>query len=461
MSFSPQLADIRFGCGLSPVHASPASVEEMLNGVSGPDIIAERFPIENFETFNGRIRRADELFRQRREAKEKDEKRRIGEEIRDLNRAAAQAAPRWVASSFLRWAHTPAAFRERLVAFWTDHFTAVGKSGTMKYANAAYVESAIRPNVGGSFADLLFATTTHPVMMEYLDQRTSVGPNSRAASRNKKLNGLNENLAREVMELHTLGVDGPYTQDDVRELAELLTGITYSSADGGMVYLENRAEPGAETILGQRYSDEASLDTIRSALADIAIHPATAAHIARKLAVHFVSDTPDPALVAHVETRFIDTGGDLLAVYAALLEHPAAWDPTLANVKPAVDFMASGFRALAIPEEPLATMKFHLIRNRLMAPLAFMGQPWLAPSGPNGWPEEDSAWVNPQGLSARLRWAIAIPRQVCPDLPDPRVFVDTALGPYVTESVRFAARAAESQPEAIGLVLCSPAFQRR
>lgn len=460
MSFSPQLADIRFGCGLSPVHASPPSVDAMLAGIAGPDIMAERFPVEDFEAFNLRVLRMHDLDRQRRAAKEKEQKRAFTDQIRLNNRDTIRTQGAWAASMFLRWAHTETGFRERLVAFWADHFTAVGKGAVLEFGSAIYVESAIRPHVGGTFADLLYATTTHPIMMSYLDQLNSAGPNSPAVAKNNRLHGLNENLAREVMELHTLGVGGPYTQDDVRQLAELLTGITYRP-DKGVVFAQGWAEPGAETVLGRTYSQDPGLDTIRAVLTDLAIHPATAAHVARKLAVHFVSDTPDPDLVSHITARFIETGGDLPSVYAALLEHPAAWDPQLANVKPAFDFMASTCRALAIPEEPMATMEYPKFRTRFFAPMAFMGQPWLAPNGPDGWPEEDSAWVNPQGLSARLRWAIAIPQHVCPDLPDPRAFVDTALGPYVTEPVRFAARAAESQPEAIGLVLCSPAFQRR
>lgn len=460
MSFSPALADIRFGCGLSPVHASPPTAEAMLEGVTGPDEAAARYPVEDFATFSTRLVARADLDLQRKKMKDKAQKQELNDRIRALNRDTFRAQRDWAGSTFLRWAHGPSGFRERLVSFWTDHFTAVGKTVILEYGNASYVESAIRPNISGSFADLLFATTTHPVMMSYLDQLTSAGPNSPAVARNNRVHGLNENLAREVMELHTLGVDGPYTQDDVRQLAELLTGITYRPRKG-LVFVRDWAEPGAETVLGHTYSEDASLDTVRDALTGLATHPATARHIARKLAVHFVSDTPDPDLVAHVEARFNATGGDLAQVYAALLEHPAAWDPALANVKPAFDFMGSAFRALAIPEEPMTTMTFPLFRTRFFAPLAFMGQPWLSPSGPNGWPEEDSAWVNPQSVSARLRWAIAIPQHVCPDLPDPRVFVDSALGPFVTEPVRFAAGAAESRSEAIGLVLCAPAFQRR
>ena len=333
-------------------------------------------------------------------------------------------------------------------------------SALLRYASSSFVESAIRPHVAGTFADMLIAATTHPVMMDALDQLRSAGPNSPIVAKRGRVQGLNENLAREVMELHTLGVDGPYTQADVRELAKLLTGITYRPRLG-TVYLKDWAEPGAETVLGQTYSAEPSIDNVHAALTDLAQHPATARHLARKLAVHFVSDSPDPDLVAHIEARYTATKGDLMATYAAMLDHPAAWDPRPANVKPPLDFMASAFRALAMQDEPIGSMPFPHLRLRIFVPLSLMGQPWRAPIGPDGWPEDDAAWVTPQSVSARMRWAMEAPQRFCPDLPDPRDFVDSALGPFVTEPVRFAARAAESRSEAIGLVLSAPAFQRR
>ena len=460
LSFSPDLAEIRFGCGLSPVIAAPVSTEAMLQGLTGPDDMADRFPIEGFDAYTGRIIEIRRLVREIREVKGQEARAPLRERRRAAMREASHNRGLWAAHSMLRWAHTPTGFRERLVAFWADHFTVTGKTDVMRYANAAYVESAIRPHVAGSFADMLFAAATHPVMLDFLDQTHSAGNNSEAVALANGVQGMNENLAREVLELHTLGVGGPYSQQDVREFAELLTGITFRPPEG-LKFFENWAEPGAETVLGKTYTEAASLDTIREALTDLALHPATAAHVARKLAVHFVSDTPEPELVSHIEARYLETGGDLLQVSGALLEHPAAWDPRPANVKPPFDFMASAFRALALPEKPIAALPFNRFRLRVFVPLSLMGQPWGEPSGPDGWPEEDAAWITPQSLSARLRWAIDAPQGMVRNLPDPRDFVDQALGSFATEPVRFAASAAESRPEAIGLVLCAPAFQRR
>jgi len=331
----------------------------------------------------------------------------------------------------------------------------------LAFATVPYVEEAIRPRINGSFADLLIAATLHPLMLHFLDQAGSVGQDSRAAKRSKKLKGLNENLAREVLELHTLGVDGPYSQTDVRQLAKLFTGLSYSR-ELKFRFRPGYAEPGAETVLGRTYGgDPATLEPVRRALRDLATHPATARHIASKLAVHFVSDTPDPALVQHIEGRFIDTGGDLMAVCGALLEHPSAWKPTLSNVKPPTDFIASACRALAPATDQIEALNAVTIRRLFLNPLTLMGQIWNRPNGPDGWAEEDTAWVTPQGISARLHWALNVPQKLRPTLPDPRDFVVNALGSFAPQPVQFAAKAAESKSDAIGLILAAPAFQRR
>lgn len=460
MTIPTDLPDIRFGCGLSPALAPSATLQDLLDGVSGPDVMAKRFPIAQFDTLLPGIIEMVQLRREQKQAgtARKDE---IEQLIRSNNRQMQDDHVRWVGQALMRWTQTGQGLRERLAAFWADHFSAMGMTSVLFSAGATYAEDAIRPNLNGNFADLLIATTTHPLMLHFLDQNASVGPQSPAATRGNGLRGLNENLAREVLELHTLGVGGPYSQEDVRQLAELFTGLSFD-LKAGFRFRPGFAEPGPETVLGQSYGgDPASLEPIRAVLRDLAVHPATATHIARKLAVHFVSDDPEPGLVAHVAARWRDTGGDLIAVYAALVEHPAAWDPELRNVKPPADYVASACRALAVTPERMSELPPNLLRRTFMRPLALMGQPWQRPGGPDGWPEADTAWITPQALSMRLRWAMTAPRTLRPDLPDPRDFVTVALGSFANDSVRFAAGAAETRPEAIGLVLASPAFQRR
>jgi uncharacterized protein (DUF1800 family) len=314
--------------------------------------------------------------------------------------------------------------------------------------------------VSGKFADLLRACVTHPLMLHYLDQNTSAGPNSRAAQRPDRQRGLNENFAREVLELHTLGVGGPYTQNDVHELAKLLTGLA-GTRDYSFKFRRNMAEPGAETVLGRSYGGPPGLGPIHAVLADLALHPATAAHIARKLAVHFVSDTPPPDLIEDLQETYLGSGGDLMTCYAALLHHPASWTMNAPNIRPPDELVGAALRAMAVKPEMMEALRPAQIRRLLLTPMRLMGQAWQQPAGPDGWPEDDGAWITPQGIAARLDWAVNAPAQLRPDLPDPRNFVHDALGPNPPADVVFAASAAETRADAIGLVLCAPAFQRR
>lgn len=460
MSFDPTLSETRFGCGLSPDIAPPGSVNEMLEGVAGPDLIATRYGIEDFDAFRSRLLDARRLRREFRNAKGTDKEQAARQARRALAQQTRKAALGWMRQSMLRRARTPAGFRERLVFFWADHFSARGKASLMKYATAPYIETALRPHLSGRFEDLLIAAVTHPLMLNYLDQDRSIGPNSQLAKRKPTGLGLNENLAREILELHSLGVDAGYTQKDVRQLAEALTGLSWRGKDEQQ-FFPNRAEPGAEVVLGKWYGAQAgSLDDIHNILRDLARHPATTAHIARKLAVHFVSDRPAPALVAHIEAAFLETRGDLLAVYRAMLEHPDAWTPEGANIKQPVAYVGSALRALGVQESDVKAWNTRHTMRHLGAPMHVMGQPWEKPAGPDGWPEEDAQWGTPQGLAARLQWALQVPELLGREAPDPRAFVQVALGSAAPERVRFAAEAAENRREGIALVLMSPAFQR-
>ncbi|MDJ0823629.1 MAG: DUF1800 domain-containing protein [Paracoccaceae bacterium] len=459
MRFDPVLAEIRFGCGLSPFVPAPESVEALLAGLTAPDVVAERFPVETFEAFLPRVREVGRLRQIRRANRGTAEDDDAREAIQRLNQAARVESFKWMAAHIARRVETTAPLRERMAFFWADHFTATGKDSVLRRASSPYLESAIRPNMTGTFEDLLFEAVTHPLMVHYLDQAFSMGPNSQRA-KVKKGRGLNENLAREVLELHTLGVDGPYTQTDVTELAELFTGLTHNFQKQGRAFNPNLSEPGTQTILGKTYGPDGAMRDIRRVLRDLARHPATARHIARKLAVHFVSDTPDPALVDDLTAVYRDTGGELMPLYRALLTHPASWDTDQPNVKQPFDFVTSALRALAVPPEvylPLPERRFRVLFER---PMVGMGHVWDKPDGPDGLPEEDSAWITPQGLAARLQWSMIVPQQLVPDLPDPRDFVRQALGRRATATLEFAAAAAESRADGIGIVLASPAFQR-
>ncbi|WP_323780232.1 DUF1800 domain-containing protein [Thalassovita sp.] len=466
MTFDPILAEKRFGYGLSPRLAAPDSVADILTRLQEPDEIAVRFQVEPFSQFRDRMHRAQSIRKEFRELRGTEAGKALQKQLKLVKKDARQQHRHWLVQTMLRRSWTRDGFRERLAAFWADHFTAQGKAGLLKRGTTPYIEEAIRPHLSGRFADLLYATTTSPLMLHYLDQENSMGPDSRRAQKRGIKAGLNENLARELLELHTLGVGAPYSQGDVRQLAELLTGLTYSAQDGTK-FRKDFAEPGSETVLGKTYGgDQPGLDDIRAVLEDLAAHPATAHHIASKLAVHFVSDTPDPELVRVLEQRYRDTGGDLTQVYDALLTHPAAWQPEPSNIKLPDEFIASTMRALAIDPQVFSAIEDgdqhekHVIRL-FLKPLQLMGQPWQAPLGPDGWAEEDDAWLTPQGLSARIDWAMSAPAKMRNPLPDPRHFVTDALGRWAPEPVRFAAKAAENRRVGVALILASPAFQRK
>lgn len=452
MTVSESLVAFRFGVGLPLTPATPRDGPAMLAALAGPDGMADRWPIAGMAVL---APLAQEIARGKPAAKRDKtlEARLIGisDQIMELGRAALRATLARALDS-----HDP--FRERLVWFWADHFTVV--SGGRDDAARAYalVEDAIRPNLTRPFAEMLTAVTFHPAMLAYLDQTRSVGPNSREGQR--KGLGLNENLARELLELHTLGVGGAYGQDDVRQLAELLTGLTYTPRRGGFEFDSRRAEPGAETVLGQSY-DGKGLDPIRSALADLSRHPDTARHLAGKLAVHFLSDEPEPALVAALAKVWTDSGGDLGQVMAALVSHPAAWAPTAAKVRQPWEFVVAGLRALGVTGAEVAGWGDDALEANVLAPLRAMGQPWKAPRGPDGWPERGEAWITPQGLAARIDWAMTRPQHLRPSLPLPVDLARTALGDRISDAVQKAAERAENRAEGVGLVLSAPEFNRR
>lgn len=459
MAFDPELAEIRFGCGLSPQYAPPESKQSLLSALQGPDDMAQRYEIAGITQGLEAAQGFGKLRKAARKAVGTSQEKQAEQAFKAYRRAHMQQRYIWFRQLLQRQIHTREGFRERLTLFWADHFTAQGKNRALRPLAYGYVESSIRPYIAGRFEDLLISAVTSPLMLHYLDQFRSRGGQSPLSQRQGK-GGLNENLAREILELHTLGVDGPYDQGDVRQLAELLTGLSYR-IDTGFVFDRRLVEPGSETVMGKSYGGaEPDLEAILQALRDLARHPATARHLAWKLAVHFTRDDPRPDLVADLAGAYRDSEGDLMQVYDTLLSHPQAWTAELANVKPPFDFVASACRAFG-GEAALAEWDQKALRQGLIAPMRLMGQHWQASPGPDGWDEADRAWITPQGLSARLRWAMAVPNRLVKQLPDPVQFARSCLGERMDTRVEFVASAAETRAEAIGLVLTSPAFQRR
>ena len=457
MSFDPTLAATRFGIGLSPVVEPIWDPADMLEQLAGTDTVADRLPIPGFAATVPSVLhlvQGNAAWRDALGTAQEDAARQM---VRQNTRDQLAVQQRNTLTTLARAVVSPDGLRERLTLFWADHFTVIARGGPYRHMVAPYIADAIRPHVAGRFGDMVKAVVTHPMMLTYLEQSRSLGPNSRAGQQNGR--GLNENLGRELLELHLVGAQGGYDQTDVTEMAELLTGLTYAPTEG-VTYKANRAEPGAEVVMGRRYGAEASLATVEAALDDLARRPETAAHVAHKLAVHFVSDTPDPDLVAALRQSFLDTGGDLLAVTATLLDHPAAWAPQRVKVRQPFVFVAASLRALGVRADRITSLSQRDFTRHFAKPLALMGQPWERPIGPDGWAETAGTWITPQALAGRITWAMTSPAAFVDALPDPRAFVATAVGPVAPAELTFAAAAAESLSDGIGLVLTSPAFQR-
>ncbi|MEM0976041.1 MAG: DUF1800 domain-containing protein [Pseudomonadota bacterium] len=353
-------------------------------------------------------------------------------------------------------------YEERLVQFWADHFTLSFSQLESLTFTHFFIEEAIRPHISGYFSDMLKASTKHPAMLFYLDQTTSMGPNSFIAKR-RPGRGLNENLAREVLELHSLGVGGGYSQADVTELAKLFTGLSARRSDLAFEFRPALEEPGAETVLGRRYGGGAgaSVKDIDAVLDDLSVHPETARHIARKLAVHFVSDTPSDELVADLAALYRLKDGYLPDLYRALAAHPEARRHFGAKAKPPFDFVVSGLRALGVTGSDVLQMDLRLMRRAITEPMDRMGQPWRRPPGPDGWPEEFSAWITPQGVAERVNWALNAPKLFGLTEVDPLEVATRALGELASDNLIWAAPKAETRAQGVALVLASPEFNRR
>ncbi|HUA54247.1 MAG TPA: DUF1800 domain-containing protein [Candidatus Sulfotelmatobacter sp.] len=342
---------------------------------------------------------------------------------------------------------------ERLVQFWSNHFTVSvrGKPFVLGIPGA-YEREAIRPHVLGRFEDMLRAVVEHPAMLVYLDNWLSVGPDSIGGRRRNK--GLNENLAREIMELHTLGVDGGYTQADVTTFAKVLTGWTVtplrSGDPGHFRFMPQIHEPGDKVILGRPYAEggKAEGDAV---LRDLAHHPSTARFIATKLARHFIADDPPPDAVDRLARRFQETGGDLGAVTRTLVALPEAWPKTPNKIKTPNELVISAFRALGgAPEEPL----------RLVQSLAVLEQPTFSAPSPAGWPDKASDWIGPEAAMKRIEWVHVLATR-WPREDSPITLASDVLGDGVAPTTSFAFEHAASARDGVAYVLLSPEFQRR
>lgn len=451
------IAVTRFGLGARPgeIDAARADPQGWLaaqirpKGADQPGAAPERSG-ERFREFRAyqRDRAADKQAGQARSA---------------VSTMARQAVRRDAGADFLARARlgatTPAGFRERWALFWANHFTVSANKLATAALAGPFEEEAIRPHGFGRFEDLLAASSSHPAMLIYLDQAKSIGPGSEAARLRPpgaKARGLNENLAREIMELHTVGVEAAYTQTDVTEFARAMTGWSVEApgapgdGDGAFQFHERAHEPGARTIMGRRYAEDGAAQA-RAVLKDLAANPHTAHHLALKIARHFVGDEPPSSLVDRLRRTYVETGGQLGEVAKTLIASPEAWDPAPAKFKTPYEFLLSSWRAADQAPSDIAAI----------APeMTAMGQkPFSAPS-PKGWPEEAAVWCAPDAVVKRMTWSERFALQATGDR-NPVRLADNALGARLTAPVARTIARAETRPEGFSILLMSPEFQRR
>ncbi|MEM8792553.1 MAG: DUF1800 domain-containing protein [Pseudomonadota bacterium] len=454
------LASVRFGYGLNPRRRGPRDAADLLAGLEEGARAGLLVSSLGYQQRADQVIEAGRASREMRQAAKRagrDVSKAERKKLKEANSKVARELRREDVRNLLTQRVNGDGMFERLCSFWADNFTVgAGKPGFRRVI-PAYEYHVIRPRIMGSFREMLHAVVQNPSMLIYLDQANSIGPKSLKGRRSKK--GLNENLARELLELHTLGVSGPYTQEDVRQLALLLTGFTIDRETGKHRFDRDMAEPGYKHILGKSYGGPRPLPRhVFAFLDDLARHPATAEHLARKLATHFISDTPPEDLVRHIAAAYRESDGYLPAVYAAMLEHPGAWEGPLGKVKQPVDYVVAILRATG--QDPMSFDD--KVTDRLYDWMRKQNQPLWAPSGPDGWPEGANHWITSPSLSGRFQLAARVAQQLARRLElDPRVFARETLGSSLQPVTEFAVGAAETREDGFALVFASPEFNRR
>lgn len=370
-------------------------------------------------------------------------------------------------------ATTTRPFMERMQLFWANHFTVSLAKGSTRGLVGAFERDAIRPHIAGRFEDLLVASTTHPAMLRYLDNTQSAGPHSRVvalasrraerAGETPRITGINENLAREVLELHTLGAESArastlpangkasYTQADVTAFAAVLSGwrVGLNEDDSAGLFNADWHEPGAKTVLGKRYPE--GPDALKMVLHDLARHPATARFVSTKLARHLVADEPPPALVDRLTATYLRTDGQLSEVYRELVASPEAWSPHAAKLKTPEEFVLSGVRVFSIGERDAIGVGQAIVG---------LGQKIQSAPSPAGWSDRADDWLGPDAVWKRVEWSTRMADRIGPRT-DARAIANQSFGGWLGDRTRLQLERAADGSQAVALLMMAPEFQRR
>jgi uncharacterized protein (DUF1800 family) len=470
-----EIAVLRFGLGAKPGDLAAATAEPrawLMSQIKGPVPLAVNSPLAP----------SDQIFAALTEARDERQKMKQSSATESPDAKVAFNAireayqPHYRAQVLARAqsaALTTRPFAERLVHFWSNHFAVSADKGVVYGLAGSLENEAIRPHVTGRFVDLLTAVEQHPAMIAFLDNQYSVGADSTAArfasrfasrsdsvdtGKPKRQFGINENLAREILELHTLGVNGGYNQADVTSFAQIITGWSIGGGKGRLAggvqgrfyFRDNLHEPGPKVFLGKTYTEQGQRQG-ETVLADLARRPETANFIATKLVRHFIADDPPPAAVDRVARAFLKSGGDLPQVYAALIESPESWDSNARKFKTPEDFVFSTFRALNVsPTQP----------EEVIRSFDLLGQRQYTPGSPAGWPDTSKSWDGSDALMHRVLWASRVGAKYESGV-EPTDLAAASLGAYARPETLTALRRAATSSQAVALLLMSPEFQRR
>jgi len=464
-----EIAVLRFGLGAKPGDLAAAAADPrawLKTQIKGAVPLAVDTPLApSDQIFEGWLAAREQRQRMKAAAAPATDAQ-LGNAIREAYQPHYRAQVLARAQSA---ALTTRPFAERLVHFWSNHFAVSADKGVVFGLAGTLENEAIRPHVGGRFVDLLTAVEQHPAMIAFLDNQYSVGKDSMAArlasrrfgpdlnAANRQF-GINENLAREILELHTLGVNGGYSQADVTSFAQVITGWSIGGGKGRLAggepgrfyFRDNLHQPGPKVVLGKTYTEQ-GIRQGEAVLADLSRRPETARFIATKLVRHFIADDPPPAAVDRVARVFLKSGGDLPQVYAALIESPEAWDTAARKFKTPEDFVFSTLRALNVspaqPEEVVRTFDL-------------LGQRQYTPGSPAGWPDTSKSWDGSDALMHRVLWASRVGAKYENGI-EPSDLAASCLGAYARPETLTALRRATTSGQAVALLLMSPEFQRR
>jgi uncharacterized protein (DUF1800 family) len=363
----------------------------------------------------------------------------------------------------LRAVYSQRQLYELMVDFWSNHFNIFAAKGADRWLTTSYDRETIRPHALGRFKDLLLATAQSPAMLFYLDNWLSASPNTAVKiTPNNRRRGINENYARELMELHTLGVDGGYSQKDVLEVARCFTGWTLRQPRGeGGFYFEPRIhDDGEKIVLGTRIPSGGGMDDGLKVIDLLARHPATARFVSLKLARRFIADDPPTSVVNQAAEAFLRTEGDIPAVLSTLIESPEFFSPETfrAKVKKPLEFVASALRLTGADVQ---------LSHQLLRYLGRMGEPLFLAQPPTGYPDIGPSWTSPDMLLTRMNFATDL---VANRIPGSRVKL-AALGdkdslarlvaPDTLAPATRSALAETDGAQAVALLLAAPEFQRR